>query len=73
MKAAEAARAPAKDLRNARDAMTAAQTRLQEARTLIGAGNYEDATKTLTEVRGKLDAAIEEVEKIPQRPARKRR
>jgi hypothetical protein len=73
VKAAEAARAPAKDLRNARDAMTAAQTRLQEARTLIGAGNYEDATKTLTEVRGKLDAAIEEVEKIPQRPTRKRR
>jgi tetratricopeptide (TPR) repeat protein len=73
VKAAEAARAPAKDLRTAREAMTAAQTRLQEARTLIGAGNYEEATKTLTEVLGNLDAAIVDVEKIPQRAARKRR
>lgn len=73
VKAAEAARAPAKDLRNAREAMTTAQTRLQEARTLIGAGNYEGAIETLTEVRGNLDAAIGEVERIPQRPARKRR
>jgi hypothetical protein len=73
VRAAEAARVPAKDLRTPRQAMTAAQTRLQEARTLIGAGNYEEATKTLTEVRGNLDAAIEQAEKIPQRPARKRR
>lgn len=73
VKAAEAARVPAKDLKNARAAMAAAQTRLQEARTLIGGENYEEATKTLTEVRGNLDAAIAEVEKIPPRPARKRR
>lgn len=73
VKAAEAARAPAKDLRSARETMAAAQTRLQEARTLIGAGNYEEATTTLTEVRGKLDGAIAEIEKIPQRPPRKRR
>jgi hypothetical protein len=73
VKAAEAARAPAKDLRSAREAMAAAQARLQEARTLIGAGNYEEATKTLTEVRGNLDAAISQVEKIPLRPARKKR
>lgn len=73
VKAAEAARVPAKDLREARETMTAAQARLQEARTLIGAGNYDEASKTLTEVRGKLDAAIDAVQKIPQRPARKRR
>lgn len=73
VKAAEAARVPASELRNARAAMAAAQTRLQEARTQIGAGNYEEATNMLTEVRGNLDAAIGEVEKIPLRPARKRR
>ena len=73
VKAAEAARVPANDLRNAREAMAAAQTRLQEARTQIGAGNYDEAIKTLTEVRGNLDAAIGEVAKIPTRPARKRR
>jgi hypothetical protein len=73
VKAAEAARVPAKELQHAREAMAAAQTRLQEARTQIGAGNYEEATKTLTEVRENLDAAIAEVAKIPQRPPRKRR
>lgn len=73
VKAAEAARVPAKDLQDARAAMAAAQTRLQEARTQITAGNYEEATNTLTEVRENLDAAIAEVAKIPPRPARTRR
>lgn len=73
VKAAEAARVPVKELRNARETMAAAQTRLQEARTLIGGGNYEEATKTLTAVRGNLDAAIADVEKIPPRPSRGRR
>ena len=70
LKTAEDARVPAKDLRTARTTLAEAQADLQEARTAINGGNYEDVTESLTEVRGKLDAAIAEVEKIPRPRAR---
>jgi hypothetical protein len=53
--------------------LAAARADLQKASASISAGNYEDASNLLTQVRGKLDAAIAEVEKIPPpRPARRR-
>ena len=64
---------PAKALKDPQAALTAARADLQKASAAISAGNYEEATILLTEVRGKLDAAIEAVEKIPPpRPARRR-
>jgi hypothetical protein len=70
LKAAEAARVPAKELRSARAALEDVRKDLQEARTEIGAGNYEKAGDLLASVRKKLDAALADVEKIPQRPRR---
>jgi hypothetical protein len=70
IKTAEEARVGAKDLRTARQTLAEAQAQLQEARTAISGGNYEDATKSVTAVREKLDAAIERVEKIPRPKAR---
>jgi len=64
---------PAKALKDPRAAVAAARADLQKASAAISAGNYEDATILLTEVRGKLDAAIAEIEKIsPPRPAPRR-
>jgi len=70
LRAAEAARIKAKELRQPAATLTAARTTLQEASTAITLGNYEQASKSLTEVRGKLDAAISEVENISQRQPR---
>jgi hypothetical protein len=67
---AGAARAPAKELRGPRAVREDARRALQEARTQIGAGNYEKADELLASVRKKLDPAIAEVEKIRQRPPR---
>jgi hypothetical protein len=72
LKAAEEARIPAKDLRDLRAAMTEAQNGLQEARALIGGGNYEKATTSLVAVREKLDAVSRAIETLSQRPARKK-
>jgi hypothetical protein len=70
LREAEAARVRAKDLRPAATTLSAARTTLQEVSTAITLGNYEQGSKLLTEVRGKLDAAITEVENISQRPPR---
>jgi chromosome segregation ATPase len=67
---AEAAHVPPKELRPSRAALADVQKSLQEARTEIGAGNYDKAAAVLSEVRKKLDAAGREVENIPQRPQR---
>jgi hypothetical protein len=67
---AEAARVPVKELRTPRAAIAEAQTRLQEARAEIGAGNYEKAGEILTAVRKKLDATVHDVENIPRHPPR---
>jgi chromosome segregation ATPase len=70
LRAAEAARAKPKDLRDPRATLAEARTALQEASTAITLGKFEQGSKLLTGVRGKLDAAIAELEKIPQRPPR---
>jgi cellobiose-specific phosphotransferase system component IIA len=72
LREAEGARVPAKDLQTPRSTLTEARQALQEASTAITAGNFEAVSKSLTEVRGKLDDAIGAMEKIPQRPARKK-
>jgi len=70
LKTAETAHVPAKELRASRGAVADVQKGLQEARTEIGAGNYDKAGEILTAVRKKLDAAVQDVERIPLRPAR---
>jgi hypothetical protein len=70
LKAAEAARVPPKELRSARAALVDVRKDLQEARTEIGAGNYAKAGDLLASVRKKLDTALADDEKIPQRPPR---
>jgi len=71
LREAEAARVPAKDLQTPRSTLTEARQALQEASTAITAGNFEAVSKSLTEVRGKLDGAMGVIEKIP-RAARKK-
>lgn len=68
--AAEAARVPAKELRASRAVVADVQKDLQEARTQVGEGNYEEADEILRTVRKKLDEAIQNVERIPPRPPR---
>ena len=70
LKAAEAARVPPKELRSARAALVDVRKDLQEARTEIGAGNYEKAGELLASVRKKLDGALAATEKILQPPPR---
>jgi hypothetical protein len=72
LRAAETGGTPAKSLKPVQGALADARASLQKASAAITAGNYEDATAVLTEVRGKLDAAIAEAQNIPQRPVRKR-
>ena len=59
-----------KELRGPRAAIADERKALQEARTEIGAGNYAKAGETLAAVRKKLDAAMQDVENIPQRAPR---
>jgi uncharacterized protein DUF4398 len=66
LQAAEKARVPMKELRGPRAAAADGGKALQEARTEIGAGNYVKAGEMLTAVRKKLDAAMRDVENIPQ-------
>jgi hypothetical protein len=66
VQAAEKSRLPVKELRGLRAAIADGRQALQEARTEIGAGNYAKVGETLAAVRKKLDAAITEVENIPQ-------
>jgi hypothetical protein len=68
--AAAAARVPAKELRGPRAARDEARNALQEARTQIGAGNYEKAGELLASVRKKLEATIAATEKIRLPPPR---
>jgi len=65
---AEAARAKPADLRDARATLAEARKALQEASTAITLGKFDRGSKSLTAVRGKLDAAIGDLEKIPPRP-----
>jgi hypothetical protein len=72
LRTAQTGGTPAKALQPGQTALAEARTHLQKASAAISAGNYEDATTLLTEVRGKLDAAITEVQNIPRSPARRR-
>lgn len=72
LRAAETA-VPPKALRAGQASLRDVRALLQKASASMTGGNYEDATKTLTEVRGKIDAALVAVQKIPPRPTRKRR
>jgi Domain of unknown function (DUF4398) len=72
LRTAETGGTPAKALKPGQAALAGARTSLQEASAEITAGNYGEATKRLTEVRGKLDAAITEVQNIPRSAAKRR-
>jgi hypothetical protein len=67
LRAAEAAHAKPKDVSAARATLAQARTALQEASTAITLGKFEQGSKSLTAVRGNLDGAIAELEKIPPR------
>jgi len=73
LRAAETSGTPAKALKPGHAALADARASLQKASAEISAGNYGEATKLLTEVRGKLDAAVTEVQNIPRSPARRRK
>jgi hypothetical protein len=64
--------APAKLLRASQTTLRDARADLQKASAAITAGNYADATEMLTAVRGKLTAALADVQSIPPKPVRKR-
>jgi hypothetical protein len=66
---AEAARTKPAELRDARATLAQARKTLQEASTAITLGKFDQGSKSLTGVRGKLDTAIADLEKIPQRQA----
>ena len=70
----ETGKAPAQQLRAAREAVDAARASLQEPRRLIEAGEYAAAATALTAVREQLDLAAAQVEAIPQRakPAKRK-
>ena len=70
VRAADAGRATSKELREQRATLAEARKTLQEASAAISLGNYGQASKSLTEVRGKLDAASKDLEKIQPRQAR---
>lgn len=58
--------APAKTLRAGQASLRDARAHLQKASAAISAGNFEEATRTLTQVRGKIDAALASVQNIPK-------
>jgi len=73
IKAAEAARVPARELQKSRATLVETRTALQEARTGIDRGNYVEVSAQLTGIRSRLEGALTEVEGIPQRPARRKK
>jgi tetratricopeptide (TPR) repeat protein len=58
--------APARLLRPAQATLRDARAHLQKASAAITAGNFEEAAKLLTAVRGKVDAALIDVQNIPR-------
>jgi hypothetical protein len=71
LREADAARVPARDLQTPRSTLAEARQALQEASAAITAGNFEAVSKSLTEVRGKLDGAMAVMEKIPRATRKK--
>ena len=58
--------APAKILRAGQTSLRDARAHLQKASAAITAGNFEEAAKLLTDVRGKVNAALTDVQNIPR-------
>ena len=73
LKAPDLGRIPARDLTAPRAVLANGRSSLQEARTQIEAGNYQEATALLTDVRGTLGAALKDVDTIAQRGSKRRR
>ena len=73
LKASDAARVPARDLRGPRAVLANGRSSLQEARTQIEAGNYQEATAILNDVREKFSSAMKDVDAIAQRGSRRRK
>jgi hypothetical protein len=61
---------PARTLRAGQAVLKDARAHLQKASAAIGAGNYDEAAKTLAQVRVKVDAALIDAQKIPPRAKR---
>jgi hypothetical protein len=72
VRAAQAAKVPARELRTARETHDAARGVLQEARTALDARKYAEAGALLRGVRGNVDSAAAAVSSIPQRPRSKK-
>lgn len=73
IRTAESGGVAAKSLKGVQGVLADARARLQEASAAMSGTNFEDATKQLTEVRGKLDAAFAALQNIPRPPTRRRR
>ena len=67
LRQAEGAKIPARELRAPDEALATARASLQEARKLIDAGNFAEASAAMPKVRENLDIAVETVQSIPQR------
>jgi tetratricopeptide (TPR) repeat protein len=65
LRTAESA-APARLLRPGQASLREARAHLQKASAAITAGNFEEATKILTDVRRNVDAALHGVQNIPR-------
>jgi hypothetical protein len=70
LRTAEDARVSAHELRESRATLDAARTSLQEARKLMDAGNFAEASSALAGVRENLDGAVKTMEPISQRAAK---
>jgi len=60
VKAADAARVPARDVQAGRDLLTECRSTLQKARATFGAGDYLQVSEMLKGIPEKLDAAVRE-------------
>jgi hypothetical protein len=60
VKAADAARVPARDLQDTRNLLTESLSTLQKARATFGSGDYLQVTEMLKGIPEKLDAAVRE-------------
>jgi hypothetical protein len=60
LKAADAARVPARELQDSRGILTQCRSTLQKARATFGAGDYVQVTEMLKGIPEKLDAATRE-------------
>ncbi len=72
LKAADAARVPARELQDSRGVLTECRSTLQKARTAFGAGDYVQVTEMLNGIPERLDAATRETPADAQRTHRRK-